>query len=183
MKRLFDFLVAILLAVLFFWMLLLAWFSAAIATRSNGVFIQRRVGRYGMLFSIYKLRTIHLKNSQINKVGVFLRRYKFDELPQLLNVIKGDMSFVGPRPDIPGYADMLTGEDRKILELRPGITSVASLKYVNEEEILKNIDAPQAYNNTIIYPDKVQLNLDYYFNRSFWGDIKIILKTIFRTSY
>jgi lipopolysaccharide/colanic/teichoic acid biosynthesis glycosyltransferase len=103
-----------------------------------------------------------------------------DELPELWNVLKGDMSFVGPRPDVPGYADMFTGEDRKILELRPGITGPASIKYANEEEILAIIDDPVKYNNEIIFPDKVKINLDYYHNNSLLGDIKIIIKTIFR---
>ena len=90
------------------------------------------------------------------------------------------MSFVGPRPDVEGYADKLEGEDRKILELRPGITGPASLKYINEEEILAKVDNPQQYNDEVIFPDKVKINLDYYYNRSFWGDIKIILNTILR---
>ena len=105
---------------------------------------------------------------------------KLDEIVELINVLKGDMSFVGPRPDVEGYADKLEGEDRKILELRPGITGPASLKYINEEEILAKVDNPQQYNDEVIFPDKVKINLDYYYNRSFWGDIKIILKTIFR---
>ena len=90
------------------------------------------------------------------------------------------MSLVGPRPDVSGYADNLVGEDRKILELRPGITGPASLKYINEEELLAKVDNPQKYNDEIIFPDKVKINLDYYYNRSFWGDIGIIFKTIFR---
>ena len=182
MKRFFDLLLAVSLLVFFHWILIFSWLFSALTTSSNGVFIQKRVGRYGELFSIYKLRTMHLKSKQINKFGAFLRKSKIDELPQLLNVIKGDMSFVGPRPDVQGYADKLTGENRKILELRPGITSLASLKYFNEEEILKYIDAPEDYNNNIIYPDKVKLNMEYYYNKSFLGDLKVIVKTVIKTN-
>lgn len=110
--------------------------------------------------------------------GRWLRRTKFDEIVELINVLKGDMSLVGPRPDVSGYADILVGEERKILELRPGITGPASLKYINEEEILANVENPQQYNDEVIYPDKVKINLDYYYNRSFIKDIKIIFKTI-----
>ena len=114
---------------------------------------------------------------------MFLRRYKLDELPELWNVLKGEMSLVGPRPDVPGYADNLKGKDRRILELRPGITGTASLKYANEEEILAAQDDPQKYNDEVIFPDKVKVNLQYYKNQSLWLDIKIIFATIFRTSY
>jgi lipopolysaccharide/colanic/teichoic acid biosynthesis glycosyltransferase len=101
-------------------------------------------------------------------------------LPQLWNVLKGDMSFVGPRPDVAGYYDVLQGEAKKILELKPGITSEASLKYKNEEMLLVQQDNPLHYNDTVIFPDKVRLNLAYYYNRSFLGDITIILVTVFR---
>ena len=122
-------------------------------------------------------------DERITKIGVFLRKYKLDELPELWNVLKGEMSLVGPRPDVPGYADYLKGEDRKILNLRPGITGMASLKYANEEEILAEQDNPQRYNDEVIFPDKVKLNLEYYENQTLWLDIKIIFATIFRTSY
>ncbi len=154
------------------------------------LFKQKRVGRKGQLFTMVKFRTMSAVHSgssvsvagesRITPLGAFLRKYKIDELPELWNVLIGDMSFVGPRPDVPGYADKLQGEERKILELRPGITSMASLKYANEEEILANVDNPQKYNDEVIYPDKVKINLDYYYNQSFIGDLKIIFKTIFR---
>ena len=108
-----------------------------------------------------------------------LRKYKLDELPELWNVLKGDMSFVGPRPDMPEYIERLKGEEKKILNLRPGITGPASLKYANEEELLASVEDPVKYNDEVIWPDKVRINLDYYYNRSFWGDIRIILQTIF----
>ena len=141
-----------------------------------------------------KLRTMYVTNSyrspitkkddvQITRVGRFLRRYKLDELPGLINVLLGQMSLVGPRPDVPGYADKLVGSDRVILKLRPGITGPASLKYANEEEILAMQKDPKAYNDKIIYPDKVRINMDYYNNQSIWLDIKIIFATIFKTIY
>ena len=117
--------------------------------------------------------------SRITPLGAKLRKYKLDELPELWNVLIGDMSFVGPRPDVPGYADMLEGEDRLILKLRPGITGPASLKYRNEEEILAQVDDPQRYNDEVIYPDKVRINLDYYHHHSLAGDIKLIMETIY----
>ena len=118
-------------------------------------------------------------DNRILPFGKWLRKTKLDEIVELVNVLKGEMSFVGPRPDVEGYADKLEGEDRKVLELRPGITGPASLKYINEEEILAKVDNPQQYNDEIIFPDKVRINLDYYYNRTFWGDIRIILKTVF----
>lgn len=154
------------------------------------LFLQERIGQYGKSFKIYKIRTMRIQNHNNNFVttadddrilpfGKFLRKTKLDEIVELVNVLKGDMSLVGPRPDVAGYADKLTGEDRKILELRPGITGPASLKYINEEELLAKVDDPKKYNDEIIYPDKVKINLEYYYNRTFWGDIKIIFNTIF----
>ena len=154
------------------------------------IFKQKRVGRHGNLFTIYKFRTMRIVHdgspvsvagqSRITSLGSFLRKYKLDELPELWNVLKGDMSFVGPRPDVPGYADKLEGEDRKILELKPGITGPASLKYADEEEILANVENPVEYNDKVIFPDKVKINLDYYDNHNLCLDIKYIFKTIFR---
>jgi len=103
--------------------------------------------------------------------------------PSLWNVVKGDMSFVGPRPDVPGYADKLQGEARRILEMRPGITGLATLKYANEEKLLAEVEKPKKYNDEVIFPDKVRLNLEYMENWSLWGDVKIILRTVFRRNY
>ena len=119
-------------------------------------------------------------DERILPFGKWLRKTKLDVIFELVNVLKGEMSFVGPRPDVPGYADLLQGSDRNILELKPGITGPASLKYINEEEILAQVENPKQYNDEVIYPDKVKINLDYYHNRTFWGDIRIIFKTIFR---
>lgn len=180
-KRLFDILFSVVGLTLFFWLLLLTWFLAVIDTRTNGVFIQERIGQYGKRFKIYKFRTIQIlsdfETMQISKIGKFLRNYKLDELPQLINVLKGDMSVVGPRPDIAGYYDLLQGENRKILELKPGLTSMASLKYFNEDDLLAMQEDPLHYNDHVLFPDKVQLNLDYYYHQSFWGDLKIVFST------
>lgn len=157
------------------------------------LFKQKRVGLYGKLFTLYKFRTMytnHIGNSisvagetRITKVGAFLRKYKLDELPELWNVLIGDMSIVGPRPDVPGFSDKLTGEKRKILLMKPGITGPASLKYANEEKILAGVADPVRYNEEVIFPDKVRINLDYLNNYSFPLDIKIIIKTIVRKNY
>lgn len=154
------------------------------------LFKQKRIGRFGKLFTMVKFRTMTVNHNgssvsvkgecRITPFGSYLRKYKLDELPELWNVLKGDMSFVGPRPDVPGYADKLVGEERRILELRPGITGPASLKYANEEEILTNVADPIKYNDEVIYPDKVRINLDYFNNRSFCLDIKLIFWTIFK---
>ena len=159
--------------------------------KGSFLFKQERIGQYGKKFNIYKIRTMKQNGDDNNFVttsndkrilpfGRWLRKTKIDEIVELINVLKGDMSLVGPRPDVKGYADELKCEDRKILELKPGITGPASLKYINEEEILAKVDNAQQYNDEVIYPDKVKINLDYYYNRSFWGDIKIIFKTIFK---
>jgi hypothetical protein len=155
------------------------------------LFTQHRIGKDGKLFTMYKFRSMTMSHSgssisvagesRITPLGAVLRKYKLDELPELWNVLIGDMSFVGPRPDVPGYADSLQGEDRLILKLRPGITGPASLKYANEEEILATVNDPIKYNDEIIFPDKVRINLNYYYHHTFLGDIKLIFQTIFRS--
>ncbi|ADV44098.1 sugar transferase [Bacteroides helcogenes] len=152
------------------------------------IFKQRRVGRHGKLFTMYKFRSMTVSHSgssvsvkgesRITPLGAKLRKYKLDELPELWNVLIGDMSFVGPRPDVPGYADKLEGENRRLLLLKPGITGPASLKYRNEEEILAEQENPQKYNDEVLFPDKVRINIEYLDNWSFWHDIKIIIYTI-----
>jgi len=178
LKRIFDIVLSLLALFLCWWLLIFLYFIASLSTNSNGLFVQSRIGRYGKPFSIYKFRTID-SHGIMNATSRFLRRSKLDELPQLINVLKGDMSFVGPRPDIPGYYDVLTGENRKILALRPGITSAASIKYRSEEALLSMQSDPLHYNDNIIYPDKIQMNLDYYYNQTFFGDIVILWKTVF----
>ena len=194
MKRIFDFICSLLGLLLLSPILLLIAIIIKFSSRGGVFFIQKRVGYNAQLFSMIKFRsmsviqdnksTISLKGDvRITKVGNVLRKYKLDELPSLWNVLVGDMSLVGPRPDVPGYADQLVGYDRKILELRPGITGLASLKYANEEIILAQQKDPKKYNDEVIFPDKVRINLDYYNNHNLCVDIKIIFATIFRTSY
>lgn len=152
------------------------------------IFKQKRVGRNGKLFTMYKFRSMTLGHggssvsvageSRITPLGAKLRKYKLDELPELWNVLIGDMSFVGPRPDVPGYADQLSGDDREVLKLRPGITGPASLKYRDEEELLAKKADPQKYNDEFIFPDKVRINRYYLHNYSFIKDIQIIICTV-----
>lgn len=173
------------------WLILLIALLIRVCMPGGCVFFsQKRVGREGRLFTIYKFRTMKMEHNgssvsvagenRITSLGCFLRRYKLDELPELWNVLIGEMSFVGPRPDVPGYADQLQGEDRQILKLRPGITGPATLKYRNEEELLASVSDPQQYNDEVIYPDKVRLNLYYLNHYSFWMDIRIIIATVLR---
>ena len=152
------------------------------------LFKQKRVGKEGKLFTMVKFRSMSVAHggssvsvageSRITPLGAKLRKYKLDELPELWNVFIGDMSFVGPRPDVPGYADKLVGEDRVILKLRPGITGPASLKYRNEETLLATVEDPIRYNDEVIFPDKVRINKEYYYNWSFWQDIRYIVRTV-----
>lgn len=179
-KRAFDIFFSFLTLIPLGFFLIMFWVLASIDTKANGLFIQKRIGQYGKIFFILKLRTMCLKTNKISKFGQFLRNSKIDELPQLWNILIGNMSFVGPRPDIPGYYDKLEGENRKILELKPGLTSEASIKYANEEELLNQQDDPLFYNDTIIFPDKVKMNLEYYYKQSILVDLQIIVKTIFR---
>lgn len=172
------------------WLILLAWFAASWETRSNGFFIQKRVGQNGKIFKVVKVKTMRpvasfdttvtrADDPRITALGAFFRRTKIDELPQLWNVFWGDMSFVGPRPDVPGFADKLQGEERAMLAIRPGITGPATLKYRNEEELLAGQSDPEAYNREVIWPDKVRINLEYIRDWSLRRDIQYILETVF----
>ncbi|MGS0748835.1 sugar transferase [Halpernia sp. GG3] len=179
-KRFFDIVFSLVGLFLLSPIILVLILISAINTSSKGIFQQIRIGQFGELFTIYKLQSIDSKSYKVSKIGSFLKKSKLDELPQLLNILSGKMSFVGPRPDISGYYDKLEGENRKILNLKPGLTSEASLKYAEEEEFLAKQENPLVYNDTVIFPDKVKMNLDYYYKRTLWLDIKIIFKTIFR---
>lgn len=178
LKRLFDIFFALASISLLLPILLIIWGITVLDTHSNGLFLQTRIGQYGKPFTIYKLRTLHKSTTEVSKIGFFLRKHKLDELPQLINVLVGQMSIVGPRPDIIGYYDTLQGESCNILKLKPGLTSEAALKYANEEELLATVKNPKKYNDEIIFPDKVKLNLAYYYNHTFGEDVKIIWKTI-----
>ena len=173
------------------WIILLAYVLACIDTRANGFFLQDRVGKDGRLFKVIKIRTmltnhrtqstVTLSNDpRITRLGRVFRKLKIDELPQLINVILGQMSFVGPRPDVPGFADRLAGEERLLLSVRPGITGPATLKYRNEEQLLAAQDNPEQYNREVIWPDKVRINLDYIRRWSLAKDIRYIWQTFFR---
>jgi len=152
-------------------------------------FTQTRIGRRGQHFRIVKFRTMRMDSEhegsittvldqRVTRFGHVLRRYKLDEYPQLWNVFVGNMSLVGPRPDIPGYADRLKGWDRRLLELRPGITGPASLLFRDEESLLACVSDPKAFNDEVIYPAKVTVNLEYLSRSSFWRDIGYIVATV-----
>lgn len=189
LKYLFDRVMAF-IGLLFLWPVLIV-VAVLIKVKMPGgpvIFKQKRVGRGGKLFTMYKFRSMTVGHggssvsvageSRITPLGAKLRHYKLDELPELWNVLIGDMSFVGPRPDVPGYADQLKGEDRDVLKLRPGITGPASLKYRDEEELLARQPDPQKYNDEVIFPDKVRLNLYYLHHYSFIKDIQMIICTV-----
>lgn len=188
-KRLFDFFIALFGLLLAGPVILFAWLLLTIEIKANGFFIQKRVGLHGKLFNVIKLRTMKAidgvdttvtasNDLRITKIGMIFRKTKIDELPQLWNVLKGDMSIVGPRPDVSGYADKLVGEDRVLLSIRPGVTGPASLKYKNEEVVLSEQVDPRKYNDDVIWPDKVKINKEYIKNYSFTKDLYYIWKTI-----
>lgn len=169
-------------------LMIAAWVIARRDTGGSGFFRQERIGRHGNTFEIVKLRTMRVgipgtsvttdDNVRITPWGRRFRRYRIDELPQLWNVLRGDMSLVGPRPDVPGFADRLCGDDRLILALRPGITGPAALKWRHESAILATVDDPELYNRTVIYPDKVALNLLYLEQQSFGYDLRLVARTL-----
>ncbi|WP_205528270.1 sugar transferase [Flavobacterium psychrotrophum] len=181
-KRLFDVFLSLAGLLAIWWLIFLFYVLVTLSDGQNGMFTQLRVGRYGKKFTIYKLRS--MKDSAAGKVvtpvGRFMRRYKIDELPQLFNILIGTMSFVGPRPDVPGYYDTLRGDDRKLLLMRPGLTGPASLKYSNEEALLADTKDPVYLNDYVIFPDKVKINRKYQDKSNLWTDIKLIFYTIFR---
>ena len=179
LKRFFDILLSLLSLVVLSPFLIILIIISSFNTNSFGLFFQKRVGQFGKLFSIVKIKTVNPKTGEISIYSEFLRNKKLDELPQLFNILIGDMSFVGPRPDIPGYYDKLVGEEKVILNLKPGLTSEASLKYSNEDSLLSRQINPLKFNDEVIFPDKIKINLNYYYNRTFYLDLKIILKTIF----
>ena len=180
LKRTFDFLASLVSIFLFCWIILICIIIASIDTKSTGLFIQKRIGQFGKPFNIFKIKSMNDTTKKVSAFGNFLRKSKLDELPQLLNILLGQMSFVGPRPDVPGYYDKLKGEERKILELKPGLTSEASIKYANEEEVLSQKENPLEYNDSVIFPNKIKMNLEYYYKQSILVDLQILVKTIFR---
>jgi lipopolysaccharide/colanic/teichoic acid biosynthesis glycosyltransferase len=188
-KRLFDFIISLIGIVLLSPVIAVLSILVKVSSPGTVFFRQRRVGFHGKIFYTLKFRTMAAgseksgsitaaTDGRITSFGRFLRRYKLDEIPQLMNVLSGAMSFVGPRPDVPGYADILQGENRKILELRPGITGPASLFFRYEEDVLAQVENVKEYNDTVIWPIKVKLNIQYYKQRNIWKDIGYILITI-----
>jgi len=188
-KRLFDIVLSFFGLIFTSPIIFISWIIASIDTKSNGLFVQKRVGRDAKLFDVYKIKTMRKVDNinttvttqndvRITKSGAFFRNTKIDELPQLFNVFIGNMSFVGARPDVEGFADKLVGDDRVILSLPPAITGPASIKYKNEETILANVDNPQEYNRDVIWVDKVKINREYIENWSLLKDIKYIIKTV-----
>ncbi|MFP9099579.1 sugar transferase [Flavobacterium sp. RHBU_24] len=179
-KRMFDFVLALAGIILTGWLMLLFFIITSIDTGQTGLFMQRRIGRFGKKFTIYKLRTMKdtARGKYVSQLGRFMRRWKIDELPQLFNILAGSMSFVGPRPDVPGYYDLLQGDNRKLLMMRPGLTGPASLKYANEEALLALAKDPAHLNDNVIFPDKVRINRAYQEHANLWLDIKIIAYTL-----
>ena len=191
MKRLFDvvcsFFGLLVLSPLFVFLSL--W--VGLGSKGGVFYKQKRVGRFNKDFTLYKFRSMRVgadkkglltiggKDSRVTKAGFFIRKYKLDELPQLFNVLKGDMSFVGPRPEVRKYVDMYTERQLKVLDVRPGITDLASIKYRNENDLLAAADNPEQYYIDVVMQDKLALNLQYIETRSFFGDIKLIFRTIF----
>lgn len=188
LKRTLDLAAALVGLLLCGWLILLAALAARLSSGGSGFFRQTRIGRHGAPFSILKLRTMRVVDGvhttatasddpRITRVGAFLRRSKLDELPQLWNVLRGDMSLVGPRPDVPGFADLLEGQDRAILDLRPGITGPASLVFHDEETLLARAEDPERYNSEVLFPAKVALNLKYLRDYTLRQDFGYILAT------
>lgn len=187
LKRGLDVSIACLGIVLTWPVMVVAWVVATVDTRANGLFRQSRVGRHGEPFELLKIRSMRAvggttvttaNDVRITRSGALLRRFKVDELPQLINVLRGDMSLVGPRPDVPGFADQLSGDDRVILAVRPGITGPAALAYRHEEEMLARADDPERYNREVIWPDKVRINRNYVENWSWATDLASLRETI-----
>jgi lipopolysaccharide/colanic/teichoic acid biosynthesis glycosyltransferase len=178
-KRIFDISISIIALPFVIIPLILLLLVASFSTRKDGLFVQRRIGYLGKEFNLYKIRSLKgddhtdivaIKQSE-TRFGKWLRITKLDELPQIFNVLNGDMSWVGPRPDVPGYADRLEGDDRIILNVKPGITGPATIKYKNEDNILLKQENPKRYNDEVIWPDKVKINKEYVKNWSLWKDV------------
>ena len=190
LKRALDLSVAFVGLLLAGWIVLLGWLAARIDTGESGFFRQPRIGRDGRPFGVLKLRTMRpvagldstvtaAGDPRITRLGAWLRRTKLDELPQLWNVLVGDMSLVGPRPDVPGFADELAGEDRIVLSVRPGITGPATLAFRDEEALLAAQDDPERYNRETIWPEKVRINRAYVERWRLRDDLRVLWRTLF----
>ncbi len=188
-KRLFDTVCALIGLVLLWPLIIVGWLIARVSSGESGFFFQERIGRNAVPFNIIKLKTMKSvtggttvtssSDARITRGGKFLRASKLDELPQLINVLCGDMSLVGPRPDVRGFADRLDDSEKCLLLLRPGITGPATLAFRDEESLLASVPDPEKYNREVIWPEKVRINLQYFHNYSFFRDIELIIKTLF----
>ena len=187
-KRLFDVTLATVGLIASAPLTLIALALATIDTKQSGLFRQERIGRGGEPFEVLKIRTMRksalgttvttCRDARITSLGRILRKFKIDELPQLINVLRGEMSLVGPRPDVRGFADLLQGDQRRLLAVRPGITGPAALAYRHEEQLLATVTDPELYNRQVIWPDKVRINLAYIDNYSLMADIGCLVNTI-----
>ena len=189
-KRIFDIVFSFVGLLLLWWVILIAAAFAYLSTRENGFFTQERIGQFGKKFRIIKIRTMRSEpgiatnvttseDKRITSLGKLLRKTKIDELPQLINVFLGQMSFVGPRPDVSGFVDELKGDDLIITTVKPGITGPATLAYRKEEQLLATVEKPEEYNRQVIFPDKVRINKEYIRNYSLLKDLKYIVRTVF----
>ena len=190
MKRLFDILFSLLVLIIGLPFGLLIVICIAVDSRGNVIYKQKRVGRNNVDFQLYKFRTmcadadkgsqitVSDHDSRITKTGAFLRKYKIDEFPQFLNILKGEMSIVGPRPEVRKYVEMYTPEQMRVLSVRPGLTDYASIRYVNENALLAASDNPEETYIHEIMPDKLNLNLKYVDEQSLWVDMKIMWQTL-----
>ena len=189
-KRVCDFILSLIGIIVLSPIFIIVSIAIKLDSRGKILFLQKRVGRYGKEFNIYKFRTMVSNaeklgkqitvgnDNRITKVGAFLRKYKIDELPQLFNVLKGDMSLVGPRPEVPKYVKLYSDEQKKVLNVRPGITDMASLRYKDENEILGKVDNPEEYYINVIMRDKLKLNLEYIEKSNIFFDLYLIIKTV-----
>ena len=190
MTRIFDILLATLGLVILSPLLIFVYVAIVLESRGGGFYRQERTGRYGKPFRLIKFRSMNVNadkhglitvgghDNRITRVGYYIRKYKIDELPQLINVVKGDMSIVGPRPEVKKYTDLYTEEQRKILDIRPGITDYASIKYVDENEIWGTSDNPERTYIEHIMPDKIKLNMIYISQNGIKEYFKIIFLTL-----
>lgn len=191
MIRFFDLLFSILGLIILLPVFIIVAILIKCTSKGPVFFLQKRVGKDNRDFSLIKFRTMYQdadksglltvgeKDPRITPVGYFLRKYKIDELPQLINVLKGDMSLVGPRPEVRKYVELYSEEQKQILKFRPGITDLASIKYVNENEILKQADNPEEFYVRYIMPDKIRLNMEYLSKPTVKKYFSIIFKTFF----
>jgi len=190
LKRTFDIIMALLALIILSPVFIVVSIAIIIDSKGGIIYSQKRVGRFGREFNLLKFRTmvadadkkglltVGVKDSRITKTGYFLRKNKLDEIPQLINIIMGDMSVVGPRPEVMKYVKLYNEEQKKVLNVRPGLSDLASLEYINENEVLARYPNPEQAYIEIIMPHKLQLNLDYIRHQSMALDLKIILRTL-----